>query len=905
VNVPLPIGTRLGAYEVLALIGQGGMGEVYRARDSELHRDIALKILPESCAADPERLARFGREAQVLAALNHPNIAQIYAVETSGPTRALVMELVEGETLAERIAKGPLPLDEALLVAKQVAEALEAAHEQGIVHRDLKPANIKVRPDGTVKVLDFGLAKLAETSASHSSAALANSPTITSPAMMTGVGVLLGTAAYMSPEQAKGRPADKRSDIWAFGCVVYEMLTGSRAFDGDDVGDTLATILKSSPDWRALPATASVDLRRLLLRCLNKDSRERLQAIGDARVAIGELLSAAPDQTVVPQIVGVAPRWRLAAIATGVLLIISLAATIAVWISERGSSPAITRLTITSTPAKAVAVNGVDRNVAITPDGTRVVYVGGPSGSQVFVRALDQLEPMLLSGVDAPRGVFVSPDGQWVGFFEGATTLKKVPITGGPPVPLGDVDGFARGAAWGPDGTIVFATTHPGSGLQRVSANGGAATVLTHPNHESGEADHLWPEWLPDGRGVLFTITQVSGSIDRAQLAVLDLQTGRYKVVLQGGSHAHYVPSGHLVYAAAGTLRTVAFDQARLETVGTPVPVVTQAVTTTQGAAEFDVARNGTLVYVRGDESTTARKLVWVDREGQEEVLTAPPRMYFTPQLSPDGSRVAVAILDQDNDIWIWAFAGQTLTRVTADPTVDNSPVWTPDGQHLLFASQRKGPSNIYRQMADPASSAERLTESLIPQQVTTISPDGADAVVSENRSDGKLMLLALHPPYEVRPLLRTPFIARNAGISPNGHWLAYEANEAGHFEVFVRPFPDVNSGHWPVSTAGGTRPRWARGGTELFYVASDGALMSVSVDQGTVWNARSPKKIVEPRYFAGIGGFTGPTYDVSLDGKRFLMIKTGVTDAASAAPPSIVVEQHFDEELKRLLPTK
>lgn len=354
-------------------------------------------------------------------------------------------------------------------------------------------------------------------------------------------------------------------------------------------------------------------------------------------------------------------------------------------------------------------------------------------------------------------------------------------------------------------------------------------------------------------------------------------------------------------------MRAVAFDLARLETVGTPVPVVPQVVTTTQGAAEFDVSRNGTLVYVSGDESTIVRKLVWVDREGHEEVIPAAPRMYFTPQLSPDGSRVAVAIIDQDSDIWIWEFARGTLTRVTADPTVDNSPVWTPDGQHLLFASQRGGSANIFRQVADATGGAERLTESPIPQQVTSISPDGADAVVSENRSPsgGDLLLLALHPPYGVRALLRTPFTARNAAISPNGHWLAYEANEGGHFEVFVRPFPDVNSGHWPVSTAGGTRPRRSRSGTELFYLATDGVLMSVSIDRGTTWNAGTPKKILEARYFAGIGGFVGPTYDVSLDGKRFLMIKAGATETATVGPPSIVVEQHFDEELKRLIPTK
>jgi serine/threonine-protein kinase len=556
-------GTRLGSYEVIALLGSGGMGEVYRATDTVLKRQVALKVLPPEVANDPERVARFQREAEVLASLNHPNIAHLYGIERSGGTLALVMELIEGPTLADRIAKGAIPIDEALPIAKQIAEALEAAHEQGIIHRDLKPANVKVRDDGTVKVLDFGLAKAMEPAAASSlpAAAVTNSPTITSPALLTGVGVLLGTAAYMSPEQAKGRPADKRSDIWAFGCVLFEVLTSKRAFEGDDVSSTLASVLKTDPDWAALPPRVPGGLRRLLRGCLHKDPKERLQAIGDARIAVGELLRAEPEEMARSSSARVGSAWRLVAIAAGILLITGLAAIALISRSDRGSVSAVTRLTITSAPVKAVIVNGVDRDLAITPDGTRVVYVGGPNGSQVFVRALDQLEPTTLSGLDAPRGVFISPDGQWVGFSEGATTLRKVPITGGGAVPLCDLDGFARGATWGSNGTIVFATTNPASGLQRVSAAGGAVTVLTKPNHESGEADHLWPEFLPGGRAVLFTVTSVSRSADAAQIAVLDLQTGRQRIVLQGGSHAHYVPGGYLVYATAGTLRAVRFDR--------------------------------------------------------------------------------------------------------------------------------------------------------------------------------------------------------------------------------------------------------------------------------------------------------------------------------------------------------
>ena len=639
-------GTRLGPYEITAQLGAGGMGEVYRATDTDLGRDVAIKVLPEAFAHDTDRLARFEREARTLAALNHPNIAGVYGLEKS-PTEAgssqagpyilaLVMELVEGPTLAERITEGAIPVDEALPVAKQIAEALEAAHDHGIIHRDLKPANIKVRPDGTVKVLDFGLAKAMEpVGAGTSNASL--SPTITTPAM-TQAGVILGTAAYMSPEQAKGRAADKRSDVWAFGCVLYEMLTGRRAFDGEDMTDVLGAVVRLEPDWSALPSTVPPLVSTFLRSCLVKDRRQR---VADLSAALFVLSTAArfttsDSKTDIDAISRRAARRRIAAWSAAALVAGSAAAGSLTWVATRPDRPRVTRLTIAPPSAAALTLGGNTRDIAISPDGTRVVYLGN-NGTQLFVRALDQLDPKPLTGPGSPAGPFFSPDGQWVGYFEVAapSTIMKVAITGGPPVLVCRLDGAARGATWGPDGTIIFATNTPSSGLQQVSAAGGEPTVLTKPNPQRGEIDHMWPEYLPDGSAVLFTIIPTTGP-DNALVAVLDLQSRTQKILVRGGADAHYVPSGHLAYSASGTLRAVIFDVDRLEAGDMPVPVVSEVARTNVGAAEFDLAQNGTLAYVSGGGQFDARTLVWVDREGREEALGAPVRAYMYPRLSPD-----------------------------------------------------------------------------------------------------------------------------------------------------------------------------------------------------------------------------------------------------------------------------
>ncbi len=914
-------GTRLGVYEVTAQIGEGGMGQVYRATDTTLGRQVAIKILPDAFAADPERMARFEREARTLASLNHPHIAAIYAIEKSTGQHALVMELVEGEDLSQRIAQGAIPLDEALPIARQIAEALEAAHEQGIIHRDLKPANIKVRPDGTVKVLDFGLAKLAQPAeaglhnrdvgAGFSRLDMTASPTITTPAM-TQAGMILGTAGYMSPEQARGKTVDKRADIWAFGAVLFEMLTGRRAFPGEDITDTLAAVVRSEPDWSLVPGTVSPTLLVFLRRSLQKDPKQRIPDIAAMRLALEGAFDAiaeaagagSADATAADPAYVRSTRRRVALASTAAVVLSAAMAGGVVWYAMRPPAPRVTRMTITPAAAAALSINGDDRGLAITPDGSRVVYVGTNS-TQLFVRALDTLEPVAIF-TGAPRGPFVSPDGQWIGFVDGTTSLKKVAMTGGPAVTLATLDATPRGATWAPDGTMIFATFTTATGLQRVSAAGGTPEVLTTPDRAQGEADHLWPELLPGGRAVLFTITALTGGLDTAQVAVLDLETGARTVLIRGGSHAHYVSSGHLVYAAAGTLRAVAFDVDRLETRGTPVPVVPDVVTAILGGVEAVVAADGTLAYVSGGGGLAGlqRTLVWVNRQGQETAIAAPPRAYAYPRIAPDGASVVLYDGDQESDIRRWDFARTTLTRLTFDGALDGHPAWTPDGRRLVFSSERTGTRNLYWQAADGTGAVERLTESPNAQNGAAVSPDGTRVIFYETapKTGADVMQLQLDGTRRVTPLVQTPFAEQNGILSPDGRWLAYEANDSGRFEVYVRPFPDVNRGLWQVSTGGGTRPLWAPNGQELFYASLTGAIMRVGVERGPSWAATTPTLLIKEGYVTVPGGNPGRSYDISPDGQRFLLLKAGDGSDQAAAPANLIVIQHFDEELKRLV---
>jgi Tol biopolymer transport system component len=903
-------GTFFGPYEILSPLGAGGMGEVYRARDTKLNRNVAIKVLPALFANDPERLARFQREAQVLGSLNHPNIAHIHGLEDSNGVRALVMELVEGEDLAERLGRGAIPLDEVLPIARQVAEALEAAHEQGIIHRDLKPANIKVRPDGAVKVLDFGLAKaLDPVEGVPSVAAMSNSPTITSPALMTGAGVLLGTAAYLSPEQARGKVIDKRADIWAYGCVLFEMLTGQRAFDGESISDVLASVLKTEPNWQAMRAETPGSLRRLVGRCLEKDPRRRLQAIGEARVQIEDLVTGAPEPMTGPPNPVSAPLWPRLALA-GVAAAVVLGTAVAMagsWLA-RPVAPRVTRTNIAATGAASLTINGLDRDLAIAPDGSRVVYVGN-NGTVLFVRPLDALEPVAIA-TGQIREPFVSPDSQSVGFVEGLNTLKKVAISGGPSIQLTILDGAPQGATWMPDDTIVFATNNPSTGLQRVSAKGGTPEVVTRPDHQGDEVDHLWPEVLPGGRVVLFTVTASTGGLDNASIAALDLRTQMSTILVRGGLDAHYVESGHLVYVGAGALRAAPFDLKRLAVRGPAVAVVPRLVTTRSGGGEFGIGSDGTLVYVDvtpGSQSARARTLVWVDRAGTEEQIAAPTRSYEAPRISPDGKQLALAITDQEGDIWVWDLERADLRRLTFDPGVDTFPLWMPDSHRIVFSSQSGGALNIWWKAANDPGPAEQLTTSANNQWPTGVSSDGKQIVLTElTATMGRdLMRLTLDGSHRVTPLLQTPYDEQRAMISPDGHWLAYEqSNRSGQFDIWVRPFPDTSIAQYQISTSGGTQPVWAHNGKELFFIGADGTMMGAPVEAtATKWSAGTPTKRLESRYYTG-GGNPNRSYDVSPDGRRFLMIKAASADPATI-PPNIIVVQHFDEELKRLAPAR
>jgi len=905
----LTTGTRLGKYEILDAIGAGGMGEVFRARDTKLNRLVAVKVLPDLVATDPERIARLRREAQVLAAINHANIAHLHELEDSSGVQALIMELVEGPTLADRIAEGPVPVPEALAISTQIAEALGAAHEQGIVHRDLKPANIKVRDDGTVKVLDFGLAKLsAFESNGIATSASGHLPTVTTPAM-TLAGVIMGTAAYMSPEQSKGRPSDKRSDIWAFGAVLYEMLTGRRAFEGEDVSETLANVLKTEPDWAALPAAVPTPIRVLLKKCLAKDRRSRVSDVGAVLFVLSE--SAALDTDRAATLPSAVPWWRQLVIPAAVGMVAAAVTGLAVWSRvPRPSAPLVTRFSFGHTGPNALAVDQQSRDVTITPDGRHVIYKGTAGDSvQLFIRPLDSVEVTPLTPGLSARGPFPSPDSAWIGFIEPTPiTLKKVPITGGPALTVCPLDGASRGATWLPDDTIVFATALTSTGLQRVAAGGGQPSVLTTPDRARGEDDHLWPQVLPDGRHLLFTITPAAGGVDASQIAVLDLgqPKGAPKILLRGGSQAKYLPSGHLVYIAGGTLRGVPFDLSRLETAGVAVPLQPQVIMLPTGTAEFDVSATGTLVYATGGAGAApARTLVWVDREGREQPVGAQPRSYVHPRLSPDGARLAVDITDQENDIWVWDFNRRTLLRVSSDPGLDQTPAWMSDSQRLLYSSQASGVFSVVRQSADSTGTVERLATTANPTRLSSVSADGRHVFMSEARaaSATDIMVLDLsRSPSEPRPLLDSKFAERNAELSPNGRWLAYDSNDAGPLQVYVRPFPEVGRERRQVSNAGGSGPRWSKDGKELFYLAADGALMSVQVGSGTTWNPGPPVPIVKASDSYFRASIVGRTYDVSPDGKRFLRVKNPIGQAAGT-PASIVVVRNWIEEVKARVP--
>ena len=892
----LASGTRLGPYEITAQIGVGGMGEVYRATDTTLNRQVAVKVLPESLASDAERIARFEREAKTLASLNHPNIAQIYGFEKSSGVHALVMELVEGPTLENRIAQGAIPVDEALPIAKQIAEALEAAHEQGIIHRDLKPANVKLRPDGVVKVLDFGLAKALEPTGAMSPG-MSQAPTITTPAM-TQAGMILGTAAYMSPEQAKGRTVDKRSDVWAFGAVLYEMLSGQRAFGGDDISETLADVMRVEPAWDTLPKGLSPSLTTFLKRCLQKDPKQRVPDIASMRLALEgafeTTVTASADPTATPHL----QVWQRPFPAAIVVLAALVVGGFAVW-ALTGSEPVALRVERFAIPPPAPETVGLSngrRDIAISPDGSKVVYsVTGGDPFQLFVRSLDALTAMPLQGLDTlVYAPFVSPDGAWVGFYSlGETSLKKVSILGGPPVTICNIGANILGADWAEDDTIIFGTDLP-SGLWRVSANGGEPEELSTPDAEQG-VNHGWPHVLPGGRAVLFTVL-AGGAIETAQIALLNLETGDQRVLVSGGSAPQYAPTGHIVYSVGGTLRAVGFDLDRLDVTNpNPVPVLDGVGTKVTGAANFDLAQDGSLVYVAGGAGLEQWSLVWVSRDGREEPVAADPASYQEFTLSPDGTRMAVRITG-DRAVWIYDLVRDTSTRLTFESDAVGAlfPTWTPDGTRVAF-----GPPLSWKR-ADGIRAVEGLDDATlrVPQ---AFSPDGTMLVFEDRAADGGngLGVLTLEGDRTATLVIDGEFFERNAALSPDGRWVAYNSNETGERQVYVQPFPGVDGGKWQISTDGGEWPVWNPAGNELFYRSPTGVMVLAFETEPTF----TPGALTQ-LFERTIIGLRNRRMAVSPDGERFLLLANATVSADSeAAQSQVIVVQNWHEELKRLVP--
>ena len=883
-------GTRLGTYTITSLIGAGGMGEVYQAHDSKLDRDVAIKVLPERFARDSERLARFQREAKMLAALNHPNIAAIYGLEQSGDTHYLVMELVPGPTLRERVAgERPIPVEEALVIAKQIAEALEAAHnsEKVINHRDLKPANVKVTPEGRVKVLDFGLAKAFAVEPSAED--IANSPTLSAAPTMQGV--IMGTAAYMSPEQARGKHVNKATDIFAFGAVLYELLTGKQAFQGEDVTDILASVVKAEPDWKQLPGATPPAIRTLLRRCLRKDRRQRLQDATGLRIEIEDVLSGAAAAEPVP--VGRSKqRERLAWLAAVVLLVSTVA--LSLWVvSLRRPLVEQQAIQFSVGPPENTRFSGQTTLLSISPDGNKLAFVGVSVESgkrQLWIRALDSEAAQPLPGTENPEQPFWSADSRFLAFYADGK-LKKIAVSGGPAQTLTEAPLGANGT-WSREGVVLFGsagaegTVTVGMTIRRVSATGGAATPVSTLDASRGENSHYWPHFLPGGNHFLYLARSRNPENSAIYAASLDSQ--ERKLLLTADSNVVYVSPGYLLFNREGTLMAQAFDAERLELTGEEVPIAEDVQFNTDGRAAFAASENGVLAYRTG-AGTASTQLVWFDRTGKQIRVLGDQSAYGDLELSSDGTRASVSILDPTRgrrDIWVYDVARGLKTRFTFDPAHEQNSIWSPDGNRIIFTSNLKGHYDLYQKASDGSGREEVLLEDNLDKFPTSWSPDGRfilfTSIGAQTRND--LFVLPLSGDRKPISFLQTQFPEYFGQFSPDGRWVTYVSNESGTPEVYVAPFPGPG-GKWLVSTAGGEHPRWRPDGTEVFYRALDNRLMAAAVNgKGSSFEVGAVTPLFQTTAFLG-GRWP---YDVSADGQRFLI--NTLPEQVGSAPITVVV---------------
>jgi serine/threonine protein kinase len=897
-------------YRILAKLGAGGMGEVYRAEDLSLNRQVAIKVLPEVFASDQERLARFQREAKVLASLNHPDIAAIYGVEEADGKHFLVLELVEGETLAERLSRDALSLEETLEICRQITEGLEGAHEKGIIHRDLKPANVKITPEGKVKILDFGLAKaLVEGTTAMD---IANSPTIT--ANMTQPGVILGTAAYMSPEQATGKQVDKRADIWAFGCILYECLTGKRAFSGDTVTETIAAILKGEPNWDLLPADTPGSVRAVLRRSLQKDPRERLRDIADARIDMNEPIFEMP----IPEPAKRRPAAPWISALIGAALIAGvLLGLVMMKLLHFQHSPPLPLVKATIKLETGLWLDGMRSYfdlqrpsrtaMAVSNDGKFLVYCASEPGPQakpkLFLRRIGELEAKPIGGTEGGVNPFLSPNDKWVGFWSDRK-LMKVPIDGGVPAELCDALDMISGASWGPDNSIVFC---PGtrSGINRVSADGGKPEALTKPSIERGEWGHHLPVYLPDGNGVLFTVVE-HGWDPRPDVAVLDIKTGKWKALVEDAADARYVPTGHLVFLRRGTLMAVPFDLHNLILIGQPVPVIENVMhslfslagTRNTDAGQFSISGSGSLLFATGGPLPPSEdSLEWVDMKGLTQPVTSLKLPFWGPRLSPEGGRITYNTWGESAQIRVYDLILGTNSRLTTEG-FGSPALWTGDGKRIFFSVIQSARSKLFWRPADGSAPMELLLESDDAISPQSLSPEGEILTTCKSNPESGTDIFLFHVrERRLTPFLNSQYFEGFPEFSPDGHWIAYSSDESGRPEVYVTRFPGPQ-GKWQVSSEGGTESVWARDGRQLFFRRKD-QVWAVDIRTDGDFQHGKPRLLFEQPGF--VTGNPIRSFDLSQDGKRFLMAKFGTR--TSTPVTEMVLVQNWFEELKRLVP--